>query len=428
MTAKTQGDLLEVWRRSMDAGYVRPLEDAGYGFGLEVYEAHAAMVARVSTAVERSVQAMFILPWSGQTDEPASGAARSTATLTVTRSAAYHLRLVFTPWVQVEDGYGRRFAVTVNTTLVAGSPGPLSLPVVAVRPGRSYDVRTGELDAIVQAGSGFANVGATVTLPLGAEELTDTGSPDCLVPAHVGQYMQFTAGPNLGRVRRVTGWRRNPDGTSTVVLTNDDAGSPVLVAEAGTAGWRMLRWAEDLGVEVTNSEAASGGRSDVLDMLGRERSVYRSLGETDDQYRQRVATLPDVVSPNAIQRTANRLLAPYSERCYLREVGDETYLPGFFWDVDAWDYDFAARPADRYKLLLDYSDMRGFFLLGVPPMAAGEFGFALDEGFQNAWDEGFLDGFPVEAHAVYKAIWDSVEQARAGGVGWELYVERVGYP
>src|SRR3990167_10071159 len=100
----------------MDAGYVRPLEDAGYGFGLEVYEAHAAMVARVSTAVERSVQAMFILPWSGQTDEPASGAARSTATLTVTRSAAYHLRLVFTPWVQVEDGYGRGGAAPAANT------------------------------------------------------------------------------------------------------------------------------------------------------------------------------------------------------------------------------------------------------------------------------------------------------------------------
>src|SRR5690606_9334813 len=88
--------------------------------------------------------------------------------------------------------------------------------------------------------------------------------------------------------------------------------SPDLVAEAGTAGWRVLDWAEACGLQVTNPDFPVGGRSGMLDELGNERAIYRDNdAESDDVYRERVATPADVVSPNAIRRTANRILRPF---------------------------------------------------------------------------------------------------------------------
>ncbi len=429
----TLDDFVDLWRRVLDPGYTGPIEAGGSGRGLELVRAHAAIAERLSLAVDRTAGALYILPHSGQTSEPASGAHYSAVELEFRRSRAFQVPVKLTTSVEFEDADGRRFRLDSDLDVPAGSPGPWTAAASAEVASRSWDVRAGTLESIVQPGSTFANLGATVAIVAGVEELTDTGRPDALTPAHVGQYVQFTVGANVGRVRRVAEWRRNVDGTNTVALANDDPSIPAaLAAEAGAAGWRVLRWAEDLGVAVTNPEAASGGSPATLDELGAERRTPRSPGEGDEAYRLRVATLPDVVSPNAVRRSGNRVLAPIGEKVVIREVGRAGF-PGFFWDLDAWDYDDVVRPADRFKLWLDLVEMRGFFLVGVPERTDGEFGFFYDEGFVDAYDASpdlaFYDGFPASYWLGYvAALRNQIDLARAGGVGFELYRVRADDP
>lgn len=208
---------------------------------------------------------------------------------------------------------------------------------------------------------------------------------------------------------------------------------PDLVAETGTAEWRILSWADDLGMTVSNALSPAGGRAAMLDEIGFERDVPRD-GDSDDVFRERVAFLPDVVSPNAIRRTVNRILAPSGRQGCVREVGYEAFR-GLFYDGDptsadpaiafAYDMDFDVRPQDRFKLRLDYAEFRAFFLVGIPPSDEGEFGIAYDAGATNAYDAApwlsFYDGFPIGAAAEAIAIWRAVDKARAYGVGFDFY-------
>ncbi len=220
-------------------------------------------------------------------------------------------------------------------------------------------------------------------------------------------------------------------GASATIASVDQ--SPELVAEVGTASWRVLSWADDLGLEVTNEAWPTGGTHAVLDEIGVDRQVGRVTGESDEVYRPRVSALGDLVSPNAVLRAANRVLAPYGLEARMREVG----LPGFrgaFFDGDpaqndpetnfAYDMDPIARPADRWKVNLDLEEMRAFFLIELPRIDLGEFGVFYDVGICNAYDaapwNNFFDGFPILAAIIYRSVWDEVDRTRAGGVGFDL--------
>lgn len=208
-----------------------------------------------------------------------------------------------------------------------------------------------------------------------------------------------------------------------------------LIAETGTAAWRVLGW-DEFGISVTNPESPSGGRAATLDEIGSEREVYRGTGEDDESYRERVLNFADLVSPKAILRIANRILVPYGYEARLREVGYPDFR-GFFYDGDptaqdpaiafAYDLDFAVRPKQRFLLELDYTEFRAFFLLGVPKLGLGEFGFAYDQGGFNAYDAtpylDFYDGFPATAAAIYRTLWQAIYEGKAGGVGFDLVQE-----
>ena len=222
--------------------------------------------------------------------------------------------------------------------------------------------------------------------------------------------------------------------------------SPDMVAEqlnvpygAPGAGWRLMDWETDLGITVTNVDWPSGGRSPMLDELGAERLIYRQPGELDSAYRKRVARIADQISPNAIRRICNRITARIGADSCLREVGS-TKFPGVFYDGDpsnpdpsiafAYDMDFAVRPMDRYKLMLDYEEFRAFFLVGLPPVVHGDFGIAYDAGPCDAYDAApyfaQFDGFGLDQAVIYKTIWSAVDAARAAGVGFDLYPETIG--
>lgn len=598
-------ELLELWKSATDEGYSRPIIEGGEGFGLEAITQGLAQLARLSEAVDRTTQAMFILPWSGQTNEPAGGAAHATTTLTVTRTRLFEEWVTFAAGEvlfeevttdfgrdgPVEVVTGRRFVVQTSASFGPGEAGPLSVAVVAERPGYGFNnVGIGNLRRIVQPGSKFGNTGATVVPGVESHRLVVENRPDVVVPGHVGQYLTFLVGANAGQTRRVTGYlppdlAATPPNGGTVLLAPTgifrfslsggafivgeeveqfpsgakgrfvhtcgnwvaidrtlgtfvvgqvivgsrsaaqilvDAidQSPDLAAETGTAQWYVPSWEDDYGIEVTNAAQPSGGRAAMLDELGFERNVRRAPGESDDLYRLRVATPADTVSPNAVQRAGNRALQPLGEQVCLREVGSSK-LRGLFYDGDpssvdplvafAFDLDYvavtwvasglflpgelvtqttggivatgravlsyavpASLPAplgvgtlvglagvrgtftnggtlvgassgatatgvtftggadvrDRFKLTLDYADFRGFFLLGVPPLALGDFGIAYDAGPNNAYDASpyltFFDGFPATTAIYYRSVWQSVRPVKAGGVGYDLYIEDVG--
>jgi hypothetical protein len=102
-----------------------------------------------------------------------------------------------------------------------------------------------------------------------------------------------------------------------------------LTPEVGTAAWRILDWARDWQLAVTNAAQPSGGNLGMLDLLGAERDLPRQNSEDDTDYRERVWNLPDVVSPNAIRRALNLALVDLPW-CY-REVSNGL-LPGIFYD------------------------------------------------------------------------------------------------
>ena len=534
-------ELQSLWQSVTDSGYWNPLVEAGDGNGFEVHSQSFAQFARVSQAVDTTTQGLYLLPWSGQTDEPASGAAYSTVQLVLVRDSntqvtaysgggflnTYEITLVegtvveeiqvdFSPSGGVPFSTGRRYALIETVGFGPGDLGPITASARAVAAGRGYDnPMPGTLTSFFQPGSSFGGLGASIVPGTTGHSLIASLSADAPIPEMVGQYVYLfdtalsESSPNTGQIRRVKAYlpassdnggtlllaptvvaRFNVGGTpgtfaSGETITSDTGAigtfvfqskthivfdrvsgsfaagdiytgsisaatctvdsidqSPDLVAAGAVIEWRVFDWAADFSVSGTNPQSPAGGRLAVLDQIGAERQVFRSSGQTDDQYRRSIATLADTVSPNAISRCVNRVLGPFGYQGWLREVGS-SQLPGLFFDGDpadtnpavayAYDLDFTTRPEDRYKLLLDYVDFRAFFLVGVPPLGLGEFGAMFDattSGLTNFFDcapySAFFDGYPLTAATLYQSVWSAVNAARAGGVGFELVQDKNG--
>lgn len=212
--------------------------------------------------------------------------------------------------------------------------------------------------------------------------------------------------------------------------------NPQILPEVQGASWILLGWGElGLGFSATNPSSPSGGKTATLDHIGGERLVGRTPGEADEPYRERVVQLPDTVSPNALLRAANRILAPYGVEACLREPGEIDLFPGFFLDTPdlsgphAYAYDMT-RVEDRYKVMLSYTEMRAWVFILLPRVGLGEFGFGYDDGgtpfFDSAPALSFLDGFPITQSVLYLAVWNAVNEVRAAGVGVTLLPDQYG--
>lgn len=68
---------------------------------------------------------------------------------------------------------------------------------------------------------------------------------------------------------------------------------------------------QEMNVQVQQLTPAVGGRDPYLDLLGLDRGIAREPGESDDDYRIRVRSLGDNVSPNAIRAALGNYLAQY---------------------------------------------------------------------------------------------------------------------
>jgi hypothetical protein len=209
--------------------------------------------------------------------------------------------------------------------------------------------------------------------------------------------------------------------------------------------WQVLDYGEDLGLTITAiPQAPTGGRDNDLYLLGDNRGVYRQAGEDQETFRQRIARLTDVVSPNAIQRVVNRALEPLGLTGLAVDVsstGDNGVLqyPGLFFDVPTSSLPIASAfdmyaAGDVYPqidgmLLLDTNEAWGWFFVLVPYSDIGEFGAFYDEGpvvtdwsetLVDAFESCFFDGYPVTYYGILAGITGAINAIKAGGVGWTL--------
>ena len=616
-------ELLALWEGAVDSTYAQPFVQAGDGGGLELFTQGFAQHARASQAVDRTTQSMYMLPFSGQTSPPASGAQLATVSLTISRAGYLDHPLVLGAglvWVDelavdssdlgpVRVNTGRRYLLQQTVVFMPGEQGPLVANAAAEKPGYGYNnPAPGTISSVEQPGADFGNVLATVSVRAGAPlagppvpasrtQLVTINQADMFVPEQVGQYAYFVAGLNAGKAARLTAFSP-PDpahnrgstvdleqlavttafsafagtflasetvdvksgvtvvGRGTVLAARVDAatghlrvafamiqgtvaaGNTLLgelsaatanvdlvyldgtytaeapVGNVGGATWRVLDWALDWRLSVSNALSPSGGAAAMLDALGEERGLPRHPGEVDDDYRQRASQVADVVSPNAIRRALNRSLGGYPW-CF-REVGGPL-LPGFYFDrtadplgdffdmdaglfsgaytlgtflfeepvqyrnaagfvlqsgrwgsyldntgaanasaganftiihprgavttVTAGDKIYGLRSGAQFtpsavvanesaedsawQVLLDYLEFRAFFVVGIPDVDFGEFGFAYDQGQHDAYDcspfDAFYDGYAAGSAAFNLRVYGAVEKVRAGGVSWALY-------
>ena len=447
-----QSDLLGIWESVMDDGYTQPFVQAGDGKGMEAWNQSFAQLVRASSAVDVSMQSLFILPWSGQTNPPASGPNQATVTLSISRTGLVHQPLVlgagFT-WVdEVAQDWsatgtqnvvtGLRYSLSTDVVFEPGESGPLTVTATAERPGYGYNnPLPGSLSQIDQPGTEYSNTSAALLNTIAGQPVAQTAVgkallvaidvPQVFLPQHVGQYVMITSGANVGRIARAVVYRpTNPGvdggavslemlaavhattfsglpvvgelikiGSTTgygtlkhvvrvgailklsiimrcgtiaagAVLTGTVSGATatadVIYQDASTLttttpttvpsteSWRVLDWVLDWGLTVTNAAQPSGGTAGVLDMLGRARNLPRASGESDANYRQRVAAIADVITPNAVKRRLNKVLTQgvLGLSWCMREIGTPLF-PGFFWgdglgNGDFYDYDAQHMP------------------------------------------------------------------------------------
>jgi hypothetical protein len=313
------------------------------------------------------------------------------------------------------------------------------------------------------AGEGTVLAGTVVTTSKGDRRFTTTQDA-VFGPTDLGP----VAVPVLSIAE---GWEYNVPGQGISkggeVLPGDI--DTVLIARQSTPTESPAFW--DASVKVRNIVATTGGRPPMLDGLGADRGVVRQPGESDTDYRYRVRTLPDTVSPAAIRRFLTTLFARYGLTFDLVETWEKDYqtcwdypssnagtptyyggpLPAWLapWEeVFVYDWPDPADPgsvpiSNRW---LDSVEMRAAFIVGVPLLAALEdVGMAYDDTAVtpadrttvqgsvtgrravSAYDvpatldsafgpQGGYDGFDLPRQAFYRALYLGLQAIKAAGV------------
>lgn len=206
------------------------------------------------------------------------------------------------------------------------------------------------------------------------------------------------------------------------------------------------------------------GRSADLDGLADNRGLYRTPNETDDSLRLRIRSLPDVVSPDAIVRSCNRILGPLGlpydlievfehryQECYdapSPNVGTPTYQAVAPLNPDynntTFVYDDPRSPDPWRNRYLDEVEYRGaFFVVVRNDITLLDVGLAYDDpgmfatDFKNpvtgkqrgtpAFDSTLsddpalvytaaYDGFDTVRGAAYAALWQELQNIKPIGV------------
>lgn len=357
--SKTQAYYLRVIDRSYPADYLEPIKQQPNS-GYELFQAAAKLAERVSLALDRLLTNSFLMY--------AVDGAYSTGSVLVSHTVGavgYDYSILAGSKFKTADG--KVYVSTADVVIPDASAGPFTVPLRSVAQGWEYDV---------------------------PGEVTING---VTLPGEITQVKKLV--------------------TSVPVI--------------------------DQTVTVRQPAPFTGGAFPALDLHGRDVGIPRRPHESSPVYKQRIVDAPDTVSLPAITRgLLNILVTEGYATTKIREVGTWE-LQGVYYDAGssgdavpdparnyAYDMDPTARSEDLFKILLSYAEMRGFLLVDVPPIGTADFGMAFDAtDMANAYDTIALDasaaaydGFPVAASGLYHAIWSTLEEKRAGGVFFDLYL------
>jgi hypothetical protein len=321
----TQAELMAIWKRSVDEGYSTPLETLDDGRGLDPIEGIAAVLARVSLAVEFSTQALYFHAHSTQTAPPATGGVKATGAIEVTRTnmtsgpiplLAGDLVTAVRLNVDGVEMEGPEFEVTADTTILGGSPGPTSIPVQAIRDGFQGNLPAGTPARFVRFGTGTVAIVTVTALGGGESEVVIDASvgADSFTPNMVHSFLAFTDGPNAGAApRRIIAF------TDSTTVTIGDAAD---IADQ-TGGAANIIDVEDFGV-LSVFTGTEDGRSAELDYIALEIDQHRAFQEDDASFLKRIDANggPNgrLVTPNALIRAAEDSLEPFGLEFLFYEV------------------------------------------------------------------------------------------------------------
>lgn len=229
--------------------------------------------------------------------------------------------------------------------------------------------------------------------------------------------------------------------------------------------WSMVPPYGDPTVTMTQLSDAVGGQSSVLNMHGADRGLPRQPNENTAVYRNRISTLPDTVSPDAIERYLSATLSPLFAQyefietfeisfqtafdCPSPNSGTPTYeavIPPAL-NTNLFVYDDPRPPTPFNDRWLSIDNFRGGIIVTVPNLPAmTDVGLAYDDtamspadllttiGYRSvgAYDipntyvassPGGYDGFDLAKQAVYLGVYNSLIQITTGGVDVDVELQ-----
>lgn len=430
---------LALVERLLPLGYVYPMKTTPNS-GYELLQAASVVGERVARATHR-LEMDGVLFF-------ARGGAFATGTVWFARPTAAAGAVTILRGSTVVARGGKRFATTADLTFGGGVLGPLSVGVEAVAPGYEYDVRGASTGAGGDALPGdIATVGDLFeSPPYGDASFTVAN----LLPTAGGAEAALDArGAERGVVRAPgesdTSFRFRvrslPDTVSpdamaralTALLGSDD----FCLREVGTSA---LRGAYFDGSRAVGAAASTRDFYDQDGFLLEGDTSALGFGEQEpvevrapdntllaQGYYGRVTTIGATTRRTLARRGVNRL-AYGTVAAGTRLLGMRT---GTSWLFDAVIDTSATYNPRRHRTAFDYLEFRGFLLAGVPPGSAGEFGLAYGAFPYAAYGAiapalNFYGGYPRSTALVRLAIWHRLDAIRAGGVGFGVYVERIG--
>lgn len=217
----------------------------------------------------------------------------------------------------------------------------------------------------------------------------------------------------------------------------------------------------DVTIQVRQVSATAGGKDAALDSLGMDRGVARNPGELDDSYRFRLRSLPDTISPDAVDRAVRSALEHLGAYYDHIETWDLSYqtcydapattFVGSDFDPNLFAFDDTRTLVPMRNCWLDTNDYRGAFIIAadniqpildvgmvyyddpnpaepVVDATAAAHGSPLTGGSRApcAYDvpvdldfgyiQGGYDGFDLSKNAVYKGLFDVLQSIKAYGV------------
>ena len=205
----------------------------------------------------------------------------------------------------------------------------------------------------------------------------------------------------------------------------------------------------DTTVQVRQIADTTGGRFDWLALVGYELGIERGLLETAAQYRYRLRTLPDTVSPAALMRMAHAVMRPWGGGYTYLETRSAEYQ--LHYDGTRAQKTFVyddPRPAFPFqnRYLDDVDHLKGFILVLDNLQCIKDRGGCFDDTAMTAADavsngsrgrrcllaydmeagmtaltsgnvlDGCYDGRDYAKDGVYAGIWKKANEMRAAGV------------